>query len=138
MANIHAPTGDGPAGANPIQNMNHEDGIFHITMGEFILQQAAIQAAFMKMAMVRFQQLEDTRRMRARLEQSPDSEEKSDIAAKLSALESSIDFFAETKRMINMLWRVESDQEKMGAVLKALRASLPPPPDDPSPPGPAK
>ena len=113
--------------------MNHEDGIFHITMGEFVLQQAAMQAAFMKMAMVRLQQLEDTRRLRARLEQSPESEEKSDIAAKLSALESSVDVSAETKRLVNLLWRAESDQEKMGAVFKDYRASL----AGPATPGPA-
>jgi hypothetical protein len=117
--------------------MNHNDRLFHIAMVEFVLKQAEMQSAFTKLVVVRLQNLENRLRMRARLEQLQDSEEKSAIADDLSTLERSTDSSAETMVLKDFLARQESEHEKMGAVLKTLRASLPPPPDDPATPGPA-
>jgi hypothetical protein len=108
--------------------MLHEERLFQISLAEFALKQAEMQAMFSKMVLLRFQNLEDTRKMRAQLERLPDSDEKAAIAAQLSVLESSVDVSADTKILTGLLARQESDHEKMEALLKTLRASLPPPP----------
>ena len=108
--------------------MDYYERRFQIWLAEFVLQQAAMQSMFSRMVLVRFQNLEAARRLRAQLDRSPDSAEKTSIFEQLSALEASIDSTAETQALTALLARQESDHEKIEAALAALRASLPPPP----------
>ena len=108
--------------------MTYEERLFQISMAEFVLRQAEMQAMFSRMVVGRFQSDEAARRLRAQLERLPDSTEKASIFDQLSTLEASIDSTAETKALIAVLARQESDHEKMQACLASLRASLPPPP----------
>lgn len=106
--------------------MTPDEKCFQISIAEFVLQQAALQTAFMKMALRRLQQIEELHSLRAKLEQLPDSEERAAMASRLSDLESSFDCSSATRRLENLLARLESEQEKIGAAVRDFRASLPP------------
>ena len=83
--------------------MSQEDAKIFVSLSDFVLQQDLLLTALAKLMMVRFQNLEDTRRMRAQLEQMPDSDNKQAIAESLSALEQQVDSSAETRALQNLL-----------------------------------
>jgi uncharacterized protein Yka (UPF0111/DUF47 family) len=105
--------------------MTQDDLKIYLSLAQFSLDTAELQSALAKMVLVRFQNLEDTRRMRAQLEQMPESEEKHAIVERLSAVEKSVDDSAETRLLKNFLSRAETGHEHMQAYLSTLRASLP-------------
>ncbi len=106
--------------------MEDQERRFLIALAEMVLRQDVMLTAISKMFFLRFQTLEDSRRMRAQLEMLPDSPEKFEKLEKLSALERSVDYSAETRVLTDLLSRQESFHEKLEASLNALKASLPP------------
>jgi hypothetical protein len=106
--------------------MNQDDAKIYVSLADFVLQQDVMLIALSKLVLVRFQGLEDTRRIRAHLEQMPDSGEKIATAERLSDLERTIDFSAQTRSLKDLLAARESVHEKLEAVVTTLRASFPP------------
>ena len=110
--------------------MTREDAQFYTSLAEFILKQAEMQAVTTKLFLQRLDNLESRFDLHRNLTALADGDEKREIAALLDSIEKEAATQRELLRapIFSAIARMESDHEKIEAVIATLKSSLDKPP----------